>query len=264
MPWSTSAINGRGELGEGPCLDACWQHPTVLVRDLARQTRWPHFTARATGHGLGSLLSVRLGTEPGLGTLTLVDPVPGNPRHPGGVAAMPSGRPPASSCTAKTSPPAKPSHCSSAPPGKPTTPSNTPHPRSSSDQPAATKRPRRRARMTCRRGRVEPTPLSSLTRQGGLRVQRPTLGVAVSFSSPAREASVDTLPRRTRSVARAAQSFHSRSEPSDCPTVPDVSSDSRENSSMDGRSGIFTLERPCCSPSWASCVSSRSQPAQST
>ncbi|MBQ6641449.1 MAG: GAF and ANTAR domain-containing protein [Saccharopolyspora sp.] len=48
------------ELGEGPCLDAIWQHETVVVDDMNGETRWPWFAARASELGVGSLISFRL------------------------------------------------------------------------------------------------------------------------------------------------------------------------------------------------------------
>src|SRR5699024_11989719 len=44
----------------------------------------------------------------------------------------------------------------------------------------------------------------------------------------------------------------------------DADSSARENSSIDGRSGILTRGRFCCSPSSVSWVSMRSQPSQLT
>ncbi|WP_344927682.1 GAF and ANTAR domain-containing protein [Saccharopolyspora gregorii] len=48
------------ELGEGPCLDAIWEHETVLVDDFATETRWPRFAERAHRLGVSSLISFRL------------------------------------------------------------------------------------------------------------------------------------------------------------------------------------------------------------
>ncbi len=48
------------ELGEGPCLEAIWQHETVVVDDMIADARWPLFAARASELGVGSLISFRL------------------------------------------------------------------------------------------------------------------------------------------------------------------------------------------------------------
>jgi GAF domain-containing protein len=48
------------ELGEGPCLDAAYQHRTVRVDDFADESRWPVFAARAGACGVGSMLSIQL------------------------------------------------------------------------------------------------------------------------------------------------------------------------------------------------------------
>lgn len=46
--------------GQGPCLDAVYQKETVLVPDLAAETRWPQFTELACLAGAGSLLAFQL------------------------------------------------------------------------------------------------------------------------------------------------------------------------------------------------------------
>jgi GAF domain-containing protein len=48
------------ELGEGPCLDAAYQHRTVRVDDFADEPRWRAFAARAGASGVGSMLSIQL------------------------------------------------------------------------------------------------------------------------------------------------------------------------------------------------------------
>ena len=48
------------DAGEGPCLDALYRQETVRVPDMAREPRWPAFTARAGGLGVGSMLALRL------------------------------------------------------------------------------------------------------------------------------------------------------------------------------------------------------------
>ncbi|MHA6801525.1 GAF and ANTAR domain-containing protein [Bounagaea algeriensis] len=62
----------QNELGEGPCLDAIWQQHTVLANDLATDSRWPAFGARASELGAGSLVSFQLYVQQGtLGALNL-------------------------------------------------------------------------------------------------------------------------------------------------------------------------------------------------
>jgi GAF domain-containing protein len=48
------------DTGQGPCLDALFEHRTVRVPDLAHETRWPAFVARAVALGVGSMLSFQL------------------------------------------------------------------------------------------------------------------------------------------------------------------------------------------------------------
>lgn len=47
-------------LNEGPCLSALREHHTVLVADMATETRWPRFTQAATQHGVCSMLAFQL------------------------------------------------------------------------------------------------------------------------------------------------------------------------------------------------------------
>lgn len=51
------------ELGEGPCLDAAFDHETVRVPDMANDPRWPRFAPRAVEMGAASMLSIRLYVE---------------------------------------------------------------------------------------------------------------------------------------------------------------------------------------------------------
>lgn len=51
------------ETGQGPCLDAIWSEPTVLVDDLTDTDRWPAFAARAAALGIRSMLSFRMFLE---------------------------------------------------------------------------------------------------------------------------------------------------------------------------------------------------------
>ena len=59
-------------LGEGPCLDAAYEHETVRVPDLANDTRWPRFSAAAAEAGALGMLSFQLYVEgDDLGALNL-------------------------------------------------------------------------------------------------------------------------------------------------------------------------------------------------
>jgi transcriptional regulator with GAF, ATPase, and Fis domain len=53
-------IGLQNEVGEGPCLDAVSQCGPVWVPDLPGETRWPRFTAAATGLGVGSMMCTSL------------------------------------------------------------------------------------------------------------------------------------------------------------------------------------------------------------
>jgi transcriptional regulator with GAF, ATPase, and Fis domain len=49
------------ETGEGPCLSAIREHEVFQSGDLASESRWPHFAARAAAEtGVSSMLSFRL------------------------------------------------------------------------------------------------------------------------------------------------------------------------------------------------------------
>ena len=54
------------EHGHGPCLDAAAGATTILVPDMAGETRWPTFTARAVHRGVRSSLSVGLPVHDGV------------------------------------------------------------------------------------------------------------------------------------------------------------------------------------------------------
>jgi GAF domain-containing protein len=59
-------------LGEGPCLDAVFEQPTVRIGDIGDEDRWPRFTAEAAELGVRSMLSFRLFVTGGnLGALNL-------------------------------------------------------------------------------------------------------------------------------------------------------------------------------------------------
>lgn len=66
-------------LGEGPCLDAAFDAGAVVVRDIAEDTRWPTWSARAHPLGPGSLVAIPLRTErESLGALNLYSRTRGN------------------------------------------------------------------------------------------------------------------------------------------------------------------------------------------
>jgi GAF domain-containing protein len=48
------------ETDEGPCLDALRQHETIVIDDLATETRWPDYRTRALELGVRSMISFRL------------------------------------------------------------------------------------------------------------------------------------------------------------------------------------------------------------
>ena len=54
------------EHGHGPCLDAAAGATTILVPDMAGETRWPTFTPRAVQRGVRSSLSVGLPVHDGV------------------------------------------------------------------------------------------------------------------------------------------------------------------------------------------------------
>jgi len=67
------------ETGQGPCLDSLFEQQTARIPDMATETRWPQFTARARGLGAGSMLAVQLyvnGDDGDLGALNLLNEAP--------------------------------------------------------------------------------------------------------------------------------------------------------------------------------------------
>ena len=61
------------DVGEGPCLDAAFDHGNVIVPDVAAEDRWPAWSEQARALGLGSMMAIRLHTgEETLGALNLV------------------------------------------------------------------------------------------------------------------------------------------------------------------------------------------------
>ncbi len=58
LPAKVDAV--QMEVGQGPCLDAAYEHETVRVTDMASETRWPEFAPRALALGAASMLSFQL------------------------------------------------------------------------------------------------------------------------------------------------------------------------------------------------------------
>lgn len=48
------------KLGQGPCLDAAYEHETVRVPDMAGERRWPRFSAAAAAAGALGMMSFQL------------------------------------------------------------------------------------------------------------------------------------------------------------------------------------------------------------
>lgn len=70
LPEQVDAV--QTEVGEGPCLDAVYEHQTVRVPDMANEQRWPLFSRRAADLGAASMLSFQLYVEgDNLGALNL-------------------------------------------------------------------------------------------------------------------------------------------------------------------------------------------------
>ncbi|MEV4460796.1 GAF and ANTAR domain-containing protein [Microbispora sp. NPDC049633] len=66
------ADKAQYDTGQGPCLDATYQHRTVRLPDMTREERWPEFTRRALALGVKSMLSFQLYVRKGdLGALNL-------------------------------------------------------------------------------------------------------------------------------------------------------------------------------------------------
>lgn len=66
------------EVQDGPCLSSLRTEATVRCDDLAHETRWPRFAARAAEQGVRSMLSVQLFVEgDNLGALNLYAADPG-------------------------------------------------------------------------------------------------------------------------------------------------------------------------------------------
>lgn len=66
-------MRSKSRRGEGPCLDAAYDHKTVRIRDINVETRWPAFSRRAVAKtGVRSMLTFQLFVEDeNLGALNL-------------------------------------------------------------------------------------------------------------------------------------------------------------------------------------------------
>ena len=65
------------DTGAGPCLDSLYDRHAVRLDDVATETRWPEFVARAGALGMGSMLSLQLYVEgDDLGALNLLSEQP--------------------------------------------------------------------------------------------------------------------------------------------------------------------------------------------
>lgn len=70
LPRIVDALQER--VGQGPCLDAAYEHETVRVPDMAIETRWPQFTAEALAAGAAGMMCLQLFVEgDDLGALNL-------------------------------------------------------------------------------------------------------------------------------------------------------------------------------------------------
>ena len=77
LPAKVDAV--QMETGQGPCLDAAYEHETVRVTDMASEMRWPEFAPRALELGAASMLSFQLYVEnDDLGALNLYSYTAGN------------------------------------------------------------------------------------------------------------------------------------------------------------------------------------------
>ena len=76
LPRSLDALQEQVE--QGPCMDAIREQEVVRVDDVGAEDRWPEFTRRAAGLGVGSMMCFRLFVEGDrLGALNLYSRTPG-------------------------------------------------------------------------------------------------------------------------------------------------------------------------------------------
>jgi GAF domain-containing protein len=61
LPREVDALQER--IGQGPCMDAVWEHQVVRVDDVAGEDRWPLFAPAAAELGVGSMMCYQLFVE---------------------------------------------------------------------------------------------------------------------------------------------------------------------------------------------------------
>jgi len=70
--------HAQEDTGQGPCLDAAYEHKTVRIADMRTEQRWPVFARRALDAGAGSMLALQLFVKgDNLGALNLYSRKPG-------------------------------------------------------------------------------------------------------------------------------------------------------------------------------------------
>ncbi|WP_164703211.1 GAF and ANTAR domain-containing protein [Modestobacter sp. KNN46-3] len=75
LPKAVDALQER--LGQGPCLDAVWEHEIVRVNDVGTDRRWPEFAQPARDLGVGSMMCFQLFVEGDqLGAMNLYSSIP--------------------------------------------------------------------------------------------------------------------------------------------------------------------------------------------
>ncbi|OBJ73089.1 GAF and ANTAR domain-containing protein [Mycobacterium sp. 1274756.6] len=68
----------QADLGEGPCVSATREHHTVLIDDMAAESRWPRFARLALERGVHSVVAFQLfAGEENLGAMNLYSTEPG-------------------------------------------------------------------------------------------------------------------------------------------------------------------------------------------
>jgi hypothetical protein len=83
--WVASGDTLQYELGEGPCMDAAWQHEIVISDDLCDEQRWPTWGPRVVEElGARSMMCVQLfTTKTTLGALNMYSKQPNAFNEPG-------------------------------------------------------------------------------------------------------------------------------------------------------------------------------------
>lgn len=83
--WVASGDALQYELGEGPCVDAAWEHEIVISDDLCAEERWPTWGPRVVAElGARSMMCVQLfTTETTIGALNMYSKQANAFDHPG-------------------------------------------------------------------------------------------------------------------------------------------------------------------------------------